>query len=164
MNVTIGASRSLGRGQAPRLLVRFLAALPQDAVILLRRPIDAPPGGFEQDTAALGRVLELDVRWFTPYPSEKYPGRSSVYVRDMDMVEEADLVLLFFTSGEEIGGYGGTSHLLDRALAAGRPVYAYGVERNGNVYRVGEYDPEHTYADITPAPEVERGRGTTTTG
>jgi hypothetical protein len=151
MKVAIAGSRRLPRGHAPRLLIRFLAALPEDAVILLRRPMGSGGGRFEADVANLCGVLHLDVEWFQPEPTDTTPGRSSVYVRDITMVEKADLVILFIHPDEVAGGYSGTMHLLDKALAANRPVYAYSVDDNGTIARVGDYDPGHLYADIAPS-------------
>ena len=153
MKVAIAGSRRLPKGHAPRLLIRFLAALPEDAVVMLRRPasIDAMPGMFEMDVSVLASVLQLDVEWVKPEPTDVTRGRSSVYVRDIDMVESADLVILFFAADEVAEGYGGTQHLLDKALAANRPVYAYSVDEFGTIDRVGDYDPDHMYADIAPS-------------
>jgi len=152
MKVAIAGSRRLPKGHAPRLLIRFLAALPEDAVVMLRRPasIDAMPGMFEMDVSVLASVLQLDVEWVKPEPTDVTRGRSSVYVRDIDMVESADLVILFFAADEVAEGYGGTQHLLDKALAANRPVYAYSVDEFGTIERVGDYDPDELYVSLAP--------------
>jgi nucleoside 2-deoxyribosyltransferase len=153
MKVAIAGSRRLPKGHAPRLLIRFLAALPEDAVILLRRGMKAEyPSLFEGDISELADILHLDVEWFIPAPTDITRGRSSVYVRDIDMIEKADLVVLFFAADEVAEGYGGTQHLLDKALAANRPVYAYSVDEYGTIERVGDYDPDELYASL--APEV----------
>jgi len=153
MKVAIAGSRRLPKGHAPRLLIRFLAALPEDAVVMLRRPasIDAMPGMFEMDVSVLASVLQLDVEWVKPEPTDVTRGRSSVYVRDIDMVESADLVILFFAADEVAEGYGGTQHLLDKALAANRPVYAYSVDEYGTIERVGDYDPDELYVSLAPS-------------
>jgi hypothetical protein len=153
MKVAIAGSRRLPKGHAPRLLIRFLAALPEDAVVMLRRPasIDAMPGMFEMDVSVLASVLQLDVEWVKPEPTDVTRGRSSVYVRDIDMVESADLVILFFAADEVAEGYGGTQHLLDKALAANRPVYAYSVDEFGTIERVGDYDPDELYVSLAPS-------------
>ena len=153
MKVAIAGSRRLPKGHAPRLLIRVLAALPEDAVVMLRRPasIDAMPGMFEMDVSVLASVLQLDVEWVKPEPTDVTRGRSSVYVRDIDMVESADLVILFFAADEVAEGYGGTQHLLDKALAANRPVYAYSVDEFGTIERVGDYDPDELYVSLAPS-------------
>lgn len=153
MKVAIAGSRRLPKGHAPRLLIRFLAALPEDAVILLRAPLGRKnTGRFEQDIETLCSILSLLWEWHEPAPTASTPGRASVYVRDIDMVEQADLVILFFAADEVAEGYGGTQHLLDKALVANRPVYAYSVDEYGTIDRVGENDPDHLYADLAPAP------------
>jgi hypothetical protein len=152
MKVVIAGSRRLPRGQAPRLLIRFLAALPEDAVILLRKGLYTEPGRFEQDVESLCSVLRLDWEWCQPEPSEETPGRSSVYFRDIDMIERADLILLFFVPEEAESGNSGTAHLMDKALDANRPVYAYAIDPEGKVERVGEYDPDHLFAEMVPSP------------
>jgi hypothetical protein len=151
MKVAIAGSRRLPKGHAPRLLIRFLAALPEDAVILMRRGMKADfPTLFEGDISGLADILHLDVEWFRPAPTDVTRGRSSVYVRDIDMVEKADLVILFFAADEVAEGYGGTQHLLDKALAANRPVYAYSVDEFGYIERVGDYDPDDLYSSLAP--------------
>lgn len=152
MKVAIAGSRRLPKGHAPRLLIRFLAALPEDTIILMRRGMNGQvPGPFEFDVAMLCVILHLADEWFEPQPTATTRGRSSVYRRDIDMIEKADLVILFFAADEVAEGYGGTQHLLDKALDANRPCYAYSVDEFGAIDRVGEYDPEHLYADIAPS-------------
>ena len=153
MKVVIAGSRRLPKGQAPRLLIRFLAALPEDAIILMRRPasIDAMPGMFEIDVSGLASILHLDVEWFKPAPTDRHPGRASVFLRDIEMVRKADLVVLFVTPEEVEEAYAGTMHLLDKAMDEDRPVYAYSVDREGVIKRVGEYDPHHLFIDIAPS-------------
>lgn len=151
MKVAIAGSRRLPAGQAPRLLIRFLAALPEDALILLRKGAFTEPGHFERDVESLCSILRLDWEWIVPRPTDETPGRASVYFRDMEMVEQADLVLLFLAPDDVIMGYSGTWHLLEKAFDINRPVYAYSVDERGNVERVGEYDPEHQFADVVPA-------------
>lgn len=150
MRVAIAGSRRLPAGQAPRLLIRFLAALPADARILLRKGRFIDPNRFEQDVANLCAILHLEWDWFVPEITEESFGRAAVYHRDMNMVEAADLVLLFFSPEEAVSGYSGTAHLMDKSLDADRPVYAYTVADDGKVARIGEYDPEHLYADLAP--------------
>jgi hypothetical protein len=151
VKVVIAGSRRLPRGQAPRLLIRFLAALPEDAIILMRRGMHGQvPGPFEFDVAQLCHILHLKNVWFEPEPTDRYPGRASVFMRDIDMVRNAELVILFVTPEEVEDVYAGTMHLLDKALDEQRPVYAYSVDQDGKVKRVGEWDPDHLYHDIAP--------------
>jgi len=152
LNVTIAGSRRLPAGQAPRLLIRFLADLPDDACILLRKGAYTEPGRFERDVETLCSILRLDWEWVIPKPTDTTVGRASVYFRDIEMVERSDLVLLFFVPEEATDGYSGTAHLMEKALAADRPVYAYSVDENGKVERVGEYDPDNLFIERVPVP------------
>ena len=157
MKIVIAGSRRLPKGHAPRLLIRFFAALPGDAIILMRRPrgdgslAGAMPGAFELDVLNLCGILHLDVEWFQPEPGDKFRGRASVFIRDIEMVRKADLVILFVTPEEVEGSYAGTMHLLDKAMDEDRPVYAYSVGQEGAVKRIGEYDPNHWFSDIAPS-------------
>ena len=151
VKVTIAGSRRLPAGQAPRLLVRFLAALPDDAVILLRKGLYSEPGRFESDVESLCSILRLGWEWCVPAPTDTTPGRSSVYFRDIEMVDRSDLVLLFLTPEDAEEGHSGTSHVFEKALDADRPVYAYSVGEDGKVERVGEYDPDHLFHELVPS-------------
>lgn len=153
MRVVIAGSRKLPEGKAPFLLIRFLGALPDDAVVLLRNPYRAGnmPGPFEKDVAALCDALNILVEWRSPEPTILNPGRVSVYIRDIEMVASADLVLLFFTMEDALYGYSGTAHLMDKALDQNVPMYAYRVEDSGQVFRIGEHDPENAFGKMVPA-------------
>lgn len=133
------------------MLVRCLAALPEDTLVLLRRGISTPPGQFERDVESLCSILHLAWEWCLPEPTDETPGRASVYVRDIAMLDRADLALLFFTPDDVEAGTSGTSHLQDQALQLGRPCYAYSVAPDGAVALVGDYDPDHLYAELVPA-------------
>ena len=152
MKVVIAGSHRLPKGQAPRLLIRVLATLPEDATILMRRSMrDGVRGPFEVDVDDLCTILHMNVEWFEPAPTDRHPGRASVFLRDIEMVRKADLVILFVTPDEVENGYAGTMHLMDKAMDENRPVYAYSVDHEGKISRVGEYDPEHLYLDIAPS-------------
>jgi len=150
MIVAIAGSRRLPRGQAPRLLIRFLDNLEEGDRVIVRTPKHGPPGPFEHDVMALCEILDITVETMSPAPTITTPGRASVYFRDIEMVEHADLVLLFFTPEEAVEGYSGTAHLMDKALDADRPVYAYTVGADGLVCRVGEHDPDDLFAGRVP--------------
>ena len=150
MKVVIAGSRALPRGNAPRLLAAFFAKLDDGDSVLIRTPVTGEPGPFERDVLALGRLFDIPVETFTPEPTPVTPGRASVYVRDIEMIEKADLVLLFFTPDEAVEGYSGTAHLMDKALDADRPVYAYTVGGDGLVDRVGEHDPGDLFGGKVP--------------
>jgi hypothetical protein len=148
MRVCIAGSRKLPKGQGPRLLVRTLAALPGDTDILLRSSMAGIPGHFEQSVESLAHVLGLHVTHFMPIPTDMTKGRSSVYVRDISMVEA---VLPSRPPPAPTDGYSGTAHLMEKALDVDRPMYAYTVADDGMVERVGEYDPDDAYSGVVPA-------------
>lgn len=152
MKVVIAGSRKLPEGQAPFMLIRFLGARDDSSVVLLRSPYkaDSRPGSFERDVASLCDALNIPVEWHAPEPTLLSPGRVSVYIRDIDMVSKADLVLLFFTNDDTISGYSGTAHLMDKALDQNVPMYAYSVAEDGYVSRVGEHDPENAFGEMVP--------------
>jgi hypothetical protein len=153
MKVIIAGSRRLPKGQAPRLLLHLLASLrgalsfdETRDMVLLRHPKGVnPPGGFEMDVFNLCSILYIHAMWCRPQPSPENPGRTSVFIRDIEMVDRADLAILFFTPADALDGYSGTYHLLDKCLDVGRPVHAYTVDDDGKVARFGDYDPNHQF-------------------
>jgi hypothetical protein len=150
MKVVIAGSRALPAGNAPRLLARFLATFDDGDTVLIRTPKTGEPGPFEQDVVKLCRLFYIPVETYTPEPTGTTPGRSSVYLRDIELVAASDLVLLFFKPDEAVEGYSGTAHLMDKALDGDRPVYAYTVADDGRVARVGEYDPSDLFIGKVP--------------
>ena len=149
MNIAIGGSRSLPPGQAPRLLVRFLAALPADTVVLLRRGAKTASGRFELDTARLCAILGVGVEFCQP---ELPGGRKATFFRDIEMVSRSDLVIVFLQPDEVMSETSGTSHLIEKALDQHVPAYAYEVAADGAVRRVGEWDEKETWAELVPVP------------
>lgn len=176
MKVAIAGSRALPKGIAPRLLVRFLAALPEDTVVMFRRGRISPPGIFEQQAASVCELLGLEVAWMQPAATEgryeRGPGgvpvmveqpvatwdadprataREATFARDLEMVAKADLVLCFYTTGQEGDETSGTASLVDKAIAEDRVVYAYAIDGKV-VVRSGEHDPTNAYAHLVPTP------------
>lgn len=177
MRVAIAGSRAVPKGMAPRLLVRFLANLPEDAVICLRRGRVSPPGEFERQTAMVCDLLGLEVDWMAPAaPTEgryeqvmgqpvlvdrpvatwdadpRATAREATFARDMEFVSKAELVLTFTTVdqiGQELSG---TAALVDKALLEEIVVYSYAIDVDGTVLRVGEHDPKSLFAELVPEP------------
>ena len=106
------------------------------AKVLLRRPKTAsrPVGKFERMVARLAETLGTQVEWCAPEGSE----RGQVFERDLAMVEKADYVIAFFTTPALDGG---TGHVVEAAMSRGIPVEAWYVMADGEVERIGEYDP-----------------------
>ena len=162
MKVAIAGSRAVPKGLAPRLLVRFLAALPEDATILLRRGRKSGPGAFELQTAMVAEMLGLAVEWMEPEPpsellvpeqahDRRALAREATFARDLEFVVRADLVLCFYTVEQEGDEASGTAALVDKAIAENRPVYAYAIGEDG-VVRSGEHDPRNDWAELVPDP------------
>ena len=110
-HILIAGSRALPRGIAPRLLVRFLAAIPESSVVLLRSGL-TKRGDFETQVADVCSLLGIRVEWCVP-PSgsvvdhgeeglSEIPlaGRERTFARDLQMISVADLVLCFHTPSE----------------------------------------------------------------
>jgi hypothetical protein len=69
-------------------------------------------------------------------------GRSAIFFRDYDLVEEADGVLAFFAPEREMEG--GTAHVVKAAVDRGVKVDAYGVQPDGQLWFIGS-EQEQTF-------------------
>lgn len=156
--IVIAGSRALPTGQAPRLLISFLAALPSGSTILLRRGVFTPPNLFEAQVEWLCDLIGLRLEWRQPVPAhrirpveEDLLGREATWDRDVEMCADADLVLCFYPVRQIGDMTSGTVALVEKALACDTPVYAYAL--NGlTVIRVGEHDPDEIWAKRVPVP------------
>jgi hypothetical protein len=148
--VTIGGSRQLPPGQAPRWLIRFLINLPPDSIINLRSGLTRA-NRFEHDVARLCEAIQMRIRWWKPDPTYETPGRVATWERDYDMVEHSDLVLAFVTTGDLEGGESGTAHLVDRAQDCDVPGYLYMVEPDGSIALSGSNDVKNVWTERVPA-------------
>ena len=149
MKVTIAGSHRLPRGYASRLLILFLAGLPEDTTILLRCGYTTGYGPFEREVAQLAKALGFDV---TPCMPEPGHGREGTFARDIEMVGKSSLVLTFVLPEEAGTGGTGTEHVVEKALDQRVPVYTYTVDESGRVARWGENDPDNEWGDKVPAP------------
>jgi hypothetical protein len=149
--IVIAGSRRLPPGQGPRMVFGFLESLPAQALVLLRRGLATEPGRFEQDVASLADIIGVKYEWRTPYITRWSSGRRAVWARDMDMLNEADLALCFYDVGQIGDEESGTVALVDKAMEVQVPVYAYALDEQGRVIRVGEYDEKDEWANLVPA-------------
>lgn len=147
LRVVVAGSHKLPRGLAPRILLRFLLKLHEDSTIILRKGRASEPGAFEKDVHELCDRLMLRTEWFQP-DTQSTHGRASVFLRDIEMVASADLVVLFIAHDDMESGYSGTFHLWDKSLDEHKPVYAWSVAADGAVDRWGESDEVHHYAPL----------------
>lgn len=127
MKMIIAGSRKLPQGSST-FAFPVIDAMGEDDTVLLRSPKFTEPGHFERVMAAYCRYKGIPFKWVKPEPTEENPGRVSVYVRDMDMVDEADAALLFFSRDDAEAGNSGTYHLLEKALDAEIKVDAFVVK------------------------------------
>lgn len=142
MKVVVAGSRALPAG-ASSFAFPLLDALTKDDWVLLRKPKYANANHFENIIAAYCRYRDVPIKWFEPNPTEETPGRASIYVRDIDMIEEADRVLLFLTRDAAIAGNSGTYHLLEKALDAEVTIDAFSVGYDGmrlTAERLGSFE------------------------
>jgi len=133
MKVVFVGSHTLDVAEIATHALRQMAALPPEAVILLRRGRKTPPGQFERFILSMADSLGIDVEWKMPGT-----GRGSAFVRDVEMVKEADAVIAYFNEANLMAG--GTGHVVDKAIDSDKPVFAYG-PLDGVVERVGELEP-----------------------
>lgn len=84
--------------------------------------------------AKLAKILGVRVEWCQPEGS----GLGQAFVRDMEMVTRADYAIAFFPTPEMTGG---TGHVVESAWAKGVAVQAWYVTPDGELERIGEYDP-----------------------
>jgi nucleoside 2-deoxyribosyltransferase len=84
--------------------------------------------------AVLAKTMGLGVYWYKPQPGE---GAGATFNRDAAMVRRADYVLAFFD--EDHAMEGGTAHVVDAALNAMVPVYAWTLDPAGRLARLGEW-------------------------
>lgn len=129
----------------PSLVVAFLEQLPVDTTILLRRGNYSGPGNFELLVAECCQLLWIPFEWCLP---DLVEGPSATFLRDVAMVKHSDCVLAFFADEMMSGG---TEHVVEKAIDAGVPVYAYGV-RDGQFIRIGEHDPDASWIHLAPVP------------
>ena len=172
--VAICGSRKLRDGSAPRLLVKTIVALPEDSLVLVRAGMMYGMGPFERDVTKMCGLLGLRVEprvpretTGSPWPEEiqepqdtmadRHPsnprGRQLTFRRDLEMIDDADLVLLFVDEAEMGNQNSGTVMMVGKALEADGPtkaVYAYTVLKDGTLERIGEHDPGDTWAKIVP--------------
>jgi hypothetical protein len=88
-------------------------------------------------------LLWLNVEWFAPDAEE---GKGATFLRDVRMVESADLVLAYF---ESCAMTGGTQHVVEAAISKDTPVYAWGLDPSG-FKRIGEWDEGERWAGSVP--------------
>lgn len=138
--VVVAGSR-LADPRAARPIVDFLLTV-EEPKVLLRVGRNTEPGPVETEVARLCHLLAIPLEWHKPPPG----GRDQVYFRDIDMVAGADLALCVFAPHQPMEG--GTGHLIEKAQDQRVPAYGYTFD--GQLRRVGEYDPDNTWGKRAP--------------
>lgn len=133
MKVVFVGSHTLDVAEIATHALRQMASLPPETVILLRRGRSTQPGAFERFIVSMADSLGFNVEW-------KIPGRGkgASFIRDVEMVKEADSVIAYFSEPNLMTG--GTGHVVDKAIDSDKPVFAY-APLDGAVERVGELEP-----------------------
>ena len=147
MKIVLAGSRRLPPGTAPRALLHFLLHLPDNTTLLVRRAATGVLGPFERDVEVVADILGMHLEYRQPNTAET-PGRASVFARDIEMVADADFILVFMSVEDSESGYSGTYHLFEKALDDQRPVYGWVVNDEGHIDRWGEYDPDNLFGDF----------------
>lgn len=142
MNVGMAASGDFPVAAAARGILRVLVGLPPNTKILLRRGLHSEPGVFETLVAQLCDSLGIEYAWRRPEPG----GRGATFRRDVSLIGAADGVIVFFHPDRIMEG--GTGHLVEKAIDANVPVWAF-TYNEGIIDRVGEVEaPEGSPAEV----------------
>lgn len=144
MNIVMVAARAFPVIKAGLDLCELMATFDRTATIHTRNA----KGGPDQFIAEAARTMGFSVRTWVG------EGGASNYIRDVDMVREADVVYAFFEADHV--GEGGTQHVIDKALDQRKAVISYVFDRG--LVIVGSYDGEDRAADdeggIGGSPEI----------
>ena len=137
MNLVLAASTTIPLKDVLPHIWGAVSPLPEGSWVHLRKPTKKPASPFELAVAGIAAQCDVNVRWWMPGPG----GRQATFARDVQMVEAADEVLVFFTEGEEMHPQRGTGHVVEKALDQGKRCRAYSVV-DGELKWVGGHDPE----------------------
>lgn len=135
MKIAVVGSRAVDLREIAGHILKTLASLPDGTTVLLRRGRHTPPGDFEVFTQALCLQLGINFEWCQPDEG----GREAVYLRDIEMVAKSDAVVAYFDADSVMTG--GTGHVVEKAIDADKPVYAYAPSDQNRVDWVGGHEP-----------------------
>lgn len=135
MKVALVGSRAVDVREISGHLLKTLVSFPEGTIVLLRKGRTTPPGDFEVFTQALCLQLGINFEWCQPDEG----GREAVYLRDIEMVTKADAVVAYFDADSVLSG--GTGHVVEKAMDADKPVYAYAPSGQNTVDWVGGHEP-----------------------
>lgn len=128
LTLLIAASRKVEPVWVLPRIGALLTRLPKPTRILLRVGANTEPGPVEREVWSLATVAGHAPTWVVP---ESGQNRKGTFVRDIEMVAAADAVLVFLTKREDPLGPSGTAHVLQKAVDANIPLFAYAVGPGG---------------------------------
>lgn len=129
MNIVMVAARNFPTIKAAPDLCRFIEQFDRERDVIYTR---MAKGGPDQFIAEAAKLLGYKVRGW------KGEGGPSNYIRDVEMVENADVVHAFFA--EDHVGEGGTQHVVDKSLDQGKLTYSYIWTNRYGITLVGSSD------------------------
>lgn len=123
-------------------ILAIVSTLPEDAEVAVRGPKLVEPSRGEQFatvleewawriTSATGRVPQI-------YRPKEGNGRQGVFLRDYDLVDQAEHVYAYFHPSKVMDG--GTGHVVKAALDRNIPVEAWTIDGEGQLVLVGSDD------------------------
>jgi hypothetical protein len=115
-------------------------------VVLLRSAKTGLGNKFEFAIKTMCVPLGVPTKAYVPEDG----GREQVFYRDIEMTKEADVVIAVFHEDSPMEG--GTAHVVEKAQDRHVPVYAYtwSPSRPGEWARLGEWDPDDSWAHRMP--------------
>jgi hypothetical protein len=138
MNIVMVASRAFPTIKAGMDLCELLGTFDRSDTIHTRTAV----GGGDAFIAEAATVMGFTVRRW------KGEGGASNYIRDVEMVKQANVVYAFF--GVDSVGEGGTQHVIDKSLDQHKRTYSY--VWDGRLVLVGSSDGSEGESDVAAEP------------
>lgn len=121
LRILIAGSRKVKPAWVIGAVTELMNQLPP-TTFLLRTGLGTKPGPIEGMCWILAFYTDHQVDWCVP---EEGRNRTGTFVRDIAMVDKSDAVIVFLHPDEDPLGDTGTAHILQKALDANRPLFAY---------------------------------------
>lgn len=128
MNIVMVGARAFPIIKAGVAIAELLATFNKDEDTIHTRTGDSGPDAFIAEAAGIMGFKTR--RW-------KGEGGASNYIRDVDMVKQADIVYAFFDADHV--GEGGTQHVIDKSLDQHKRTLSY--IWDGHLVLIGSADP-----------------------
>ncbi len=140
MNIVMVGARAFPIIKAGVVIAELLATFDKTQDTIHTRTGKAGPDAFIAEAAT---IMGFTVRRW------KGEGGASNYIRDVDMVKDADVVYAFFD--EDHIGEGGTQHVVDKSLDQSKRTLTY-IFDGRNLVLVGSADPGEGELDHHEVP------------